>query len=263
MIIRVIKRIFAGFQFLTIIPLPRFLYCSDAGEIGRSSAYFPLTGLALGLMSALVWFVTMRFLPADVCCFVVISGIILLTGGLHLDGLSDTFDAIASRKPQQERLAIMKSGSAGPIGAAAIVVVVFLKYLLLKNAITQTGVSPFYILSVFPVAGRFAATSCLYLGRSAKEEGLGYIFISNTNLVEIFHSGLLSVLIVSGANFIFNGLIDPFNIIGPPVLILTVVYLFSMFATVFLQNKFGGLTGDHAGAIIEGGELIFLIAYNC
>ncbi|MEO5357921.1 MAG: adenosylcobinamide-GDP ribazoletransferase [Nitrospirae bacterium YQR-1] len=263
MIIRIIKRITAGFQFLTIIPLPQFLYCDDTVEIGKSSAWFPVTGLAIGLMSAMVWFAARSALPLEVSCFMVVAATILVTGGLHLDGLSDTFDAIAARKPQQQRLAIMKSGSAGPIGATAIVVVIILKYLLLKNAIAQTGLSPLYVLSVFPVAGRFAATSCLFLGRSAKEDGLGYIFISNTGLAEILLSGCISVLITSAANYIFNAQTDPFSITGPPVLIFTAVYLFSVVATVFLQSKFGGLTGDHAGAIIEGGELIFLFACNC
>ncbi|MBF0518921.1 MAG: adenosylcobinamide-GDP ribazoletransferase [Nitrospirae bacterium] len=264
MIIRVIKRILAGFQFLTIIPTPRSLYSDNAVEIGRSSAWFPVTGLFIGIVSAVVWTVTKKFLPADVSCFLVVALMILLTGGLHLDGLSDTFDAIAVRgKSQEERLAIMKSGAAGPIGVAAMIVVIFLKYLLLKNLTAQTNISPLYILTVFPVAGRFAGTACLYLGKSAKDEGLGYLFISSTGFVEIFICGVLSLLIASGANFIFNGLTDPLNIIGPPVLIFTCVYIFSMIAAVFLQNKFSGITGDHAGAIIEGGEIIFLLAYSC
>ncbi|QWR76809.1 adenosylcobinamide-GDP ribazoletransferase [Candidatus Magnetomonas plexicatena] len=263
-IIKFIKRILAGFQFLTIVPTPRSLYSDDATEIGKSSAWFSVTGLFIGVMSALVWFVAKKFLPADVSCFLVIVVTILLTGGLHLDGLSDTFDAIAARgKSQEERLNIMKSGVSGPIGVAAMIVIIFLKYLLLKNLTAQSAVSPLYILTVFPIAGRFAATACLYLGKSAKEEGLGFVFISNTGLVEILTCGVLTIFIASGANFIFNHISDPLNIIGPPVLTHTGVYIFSMFATAFLQGKFGGITGDHAGAIIEGGEIIFLLAYSC
>ena len=50
----------------------------------------------------------------------VLSGV-LITGGIHLDGFCDTADALYSRRPQEEKLRILKDPNCGPFAVFSVV----------------------------------------------------------------------------------------------------------------------------------------------
>jgi cobalamin synthase len=45
----------------------------------------------------------------------------IVTAGLHLDGLSDTFDGVMSWRPRERKLEIMRDSRIGVMGALALV----------------------------------------------------------------------------------------------------------------------------------------------
>src|SRR3990172_8659024 len=114
------KTLFLAFQFLTIIPVPLKGEITEQ-QIGRTTAFFPLVGAVQGLaLFALVQILTL-ILPSGLVAAGLLFFLIIISGGLHIDGLSDTFDALAvTRGTQEKRISVMKDSSAGAIGVTAI-----------------------------------------------------------------------------------------------------------------------------------------------
>lgn len=257
----VINRFFAAFQFLTVIPVPSFCGKISEKDVGKSCVFFPLVGLLQGMLLVLFYRLFMDVFPVEITAGLLITALVISNGGFHLDGLSDTFDALASRKSRERALEIMKDGTAGPIGVASVVLALLLKYLALTSVL---GISemPFYLpLLLFPVQSRWVMVAAMYLGKSARKDGLGKIFIENTGVAEF----LISLLLAAGTTviiFIAAGRLHPYSINGAPALIpVSCVYGFGILAVWFFRRRFFGLTGDNLGAINEISEVLFLLIF--
>ena len=117
-------------QFLTVIPLK----IRDVNERKLADAliYFPLAGLLIGLILAglSTALFSLHFYEFTVAVVLVVA-LAAITGGMHLDGLSDTFDALAGGKDKEKRLEIMRDSHAGAMGVISIVCVLLLKAALI------------------------------------------------------------------------------------------------------------------------------------
>jgi len=106
----------AALQFITILPVGRTARYKPREMI----AYFPVTGLLLGMILALFDALAGRaWSPATVAVLDTIL-LIVLTGALHLDGLGDTADGLLGHRPREKALAIMKDSRIGAMGLVAI-----------------------------------------------------------------------------------------------------------------------------------------------
>ncbi|MDO8672795.1 MAG: adenosylcobinamide-GDP ribazoletransferase, partial [Dehalococcoidia bacterium] len=101
--------------FLTAIPVPRWLDKSKTAPLSggadvfaRSVPYFPLVGLILGLILVGLDFLLRLAFPPLVVSALLVVAMLLLTGGLHLEGFIDSCDGLLTAKSPEERLAIMK-----------------------------------------------------------------------------------------------------------------------------------------------------------
>jgi len=111
-------------SFLTRMPV-KLNQEIKPGDVGQSLLYYPLVGLLIGLILYLT-LILIQFISAsmsvDVIAAVVLIVWVLITGGLHLDGLADSADAWAGGLgSQQKTLDIMKDPYCGPIGVTVIV----------------------------------------------------------------------------------------------------------------------------------------------
>ncbi|MEF9438542.1 MAG: adenosylcobinamide-GDP ribazoletransferase, partial [Candidatus Mariimomonas ferrooxydans] len=86
------KKILLAFQFLTIVPVKGISDVSE-NEVGKASAFFPLVGFVQGLLLMVSAGLFLKIFPAELVSGLIVLMIILLNGGLYLDGLADTFDA--------------------------------------------------------------------------------------------------------------------------------------------------------------------------
>lgn len=255
-----VTRFLLAFQFLTIIPLKRMHNVSEK-DIGSSTVFFPIVGAAQGGMLTASAMVLTKVFPVELTNGLIVLLLVIITGGLHLDGLADTFDAIASRGNRDKKLAIMKDSSVGPFGVMAIVFAILLKYLSLNVLFHNSSLVTFYLsLFLLPVFSRWAMVPAIYHCKSARQDGLGRIFIEHTGIKEIITATGL-VLLISFVALLITGRGSQLSAFGFQLLSgLLVLYVFCLAAVRFSNKTFGGMTGDTFGAVSEISEILFLLS---
>ncbi len=230
-------------QFLTILPLKIKEFSEQ--RIAWALAYFPIAGLLLGLM--LVWLNTLLFvlgIPPLVVNIILVVVLIILTGGMHLDGLSDTADAFLSGKGKEEMLEIMRDPHIGVMGVLSLISIILLKIALLSSV--SAAVKP-AALMLMCILSRWSVVMAMYLFPYARQEGKAKLFIQGMNL-KIFVASLIAALIFSSAAWGLKGLLAL-------AIIAACAYLFGKIVT----RKIGGITGDTLGATIELTEIVTLL----
>lgn len=226
-------------QFLTVIPVR-----SNAGINKATTLYFPVIGLFLGMILAgvnyLLSFTTLEQFSASV---VLVILLIILTGGLHLDGLADTFDALLSRKNKSEMLRIMRDPHIGTMGVLGLIGVVLLKISFLASLDFSSKNTALILMCLF---SRYAMVLEIFLFPYARDEGKAKIFFEGMNFKIFFWATLIS-LICAIVILKSKGLI---------IFILTGVFAFLI--GKFIVKKIGGVSGDTLGATNELVEIFVL-----
>ncbi len=236
----------AALQFLTSLPLPRRREASPE-ELGRSTAYFPVVGIIIGLILAgLNWLLSL-ILPSAVVNALLIVVLVIITGALHLDGFVDTCDGIAGHKSVEERWRVMRDSRAGAFGIVGVVLLLLVKYASL-NSVPPTFITA--TLLFMPVVSRWAMVYALYIYPYARPSGLGTAFKQSTRWPQ-FTAATLITLVVAAAIYPLCQLTGFFLLFG----IWIVTTLFS----IYLKRKFFGLTGDTYGAINEVAEVMVFV----
>lgn len=257
------RSILLAIQFLTILPV-RLRGDVSEGDIAHCAAFFPLAGALQGLVLFAAAVALNMLFPADIVSGFVIALAIIINGGFHLDGLADTFDALAVKssgdpaRDEERRLSVMKDSTTGAIGVVAIVTVILLKFILIRNVLSfPVPLTAFLVFSFMPVFSKWIMVPAMHHGTSARNDGLGRLFIgpSSPNIL-IISSAIALVL------FILALVLPVSRYYGPHVLLLTGLfpagYLLALAGVGFFTWRFGGLTGDTLGALSETGEILYL-----
>ncbi len=113
-------------RFLTVLPIPG-QPASDERGITAAIPWFPAAGLLIGLLLLPVGWLAGWLWGELVRAVLLVVAWGSITGGLHLDGLSDTFDAVMSWRAPERKLEIMKDSRVGAMGVLALVAVLLLK----------------------------------------------------------------------------------------------------------------------------------------
>src|SRR3990172_7288965 len=96
--------------------------------MGKAMAFFPVAGAVIGGVLISVDIALSSILPGAVVDFILIAVLALITGGIHLDGLADTFDGLYGGKTREDALLIMKDSRVVAIGAVSLIIIIGLKY---------------------------------------------------------------------------------------------------------------------------------------
>jgi adenosylcobinamide-GDP ribazoletransferase len=257
------KQLALAFQFLTIIPITVKGDVS-ARDLSRSAIFFPVVGVIQGLLAACTAWLAVVIFSEEIASGLVIAVLVISNGGFHLDGLADTFDALAVKssghaaKDIEKRLSIMKDSATGAIGVVSVVLVILLKFLFIKELLIHAAAPlAFCLLFLMPVYSKWTMVPALCHGRPARENGLGKIFIDSARASTVISSFLLVTL----SYFLVLALSNAAHGKETLALFLSLsgsLYLFSLVAVRFCEGNFGGLTGDNLGAIGEISEILFL-----
>jgi adenosylcobinamide-GDP ribazoletransferase len=227
---------------LTVAPVRAGRIARDVASVAMSLA--PVVGAVLGAVIAAIGIGANRLgAPAVVAGSLVVAAGVLLTRGLHIDGLADTADALGSYRDRETALDIMKRPDVGAFGVAAIVLVL-LTQVAAAGAIVGRA-APVALAGVVTAmaAGRLAITvGCRRGVPAARTGGLGAL-VAGTVGGPALAVGALAVLAVAVAAVPNR----PWQ--GPLAVGL------SLAVTVLLVHhavrRLGGITGDVLGAACE------------
>ncbi|HSH82045.1 MAG TPA: adenosylcobinamide-GDP ribazoletransferase [Herpetosiphonaceae bacterium] len=244
-----------AFGFLTVLPVPANTWTS-AKPLGRAFTWFPLVGLVLGGILALAALGLVALLPESVVAALLLALGVLLTGGLHLDGLMDTCDGVFCLRSPEERLTIMRDSHAGAFGVLGAVCLLLMKFTALGALLAGDRQLLFGGLLIAPMLSRWAmvlAAVCFPYGRTG--ETLGSSFHRTVEPMQLatatVGAGMLTVLLGLALHLGFRGLAA---FAGAAVL----TYLVAHFAL----SRIPGLTGDVYGAINEIVEAMALVVFT-
>ncbi|MDH4120763.1 MAG: adenosylcobinamide-GDP ribazoletransferase [Deltaproteobacteria bacterium] len=256
--------------FLTRFSLPRFAGKDPSPEHhARSVGFYPLVGLGLGgLTAGAGWVLTLAGLPPLAVGVLMTAWLAWLSAGLHLDGLADTFDGLGARiKGRPAALAAMTDSASGPMGTAALVLVLVLKAALLGQlAVTHQ----WWGLLLAPAVGRWSAVGLMAALPPAKNQGLGHGVGTGVGWRVWATAGLLAGAVTGGLGYTVGlGTHSAAQVAtesGPQLAIpLAAGLLGALGAALGLgriaRRAFGGVTGDVCGAGIELSETAFLAGW--
>lgn len=245
------KRFISILQFMTRIPIN-----IDTGfdeEFHKTITYFPLVGLVLGVLIYIIGLVSGIFFDSFITSIIVTLALVILTGGLHIDGLGDTFDAIYSYRDKERMLEIMKDSRLGTNSLLAIMFLILLKigfiYSIINNNLLWTVI-------FMPVVARLGVIVMMYKTVTPRENGMGNLFIGKASTSMFTIAILYTIILIIG----ISKLIFLASTFEAMMLISTIIilFIFNNLLKKHIYKKIDGVTGDILGCTIELGELIYL-----
>jgi adenosylcobinamide-GDP ribazoletransferase len=135
-------------QFLTVLPGPP-ISVFDPEDLSRAALWSPLVGAIVGaIVAAALW------LGAEVSPWVgallALGAWIWITGGLHLDGLSDVADALGAAHRSPERfLQVLRDPHVGAFGVMAIALQLIAKLVLLAQVASPPALMPVVLVAAW------------------------------------------------------------------------------------------------------------------
>jgi adenosylcobinamide-GDP ribazoletransferase len=216
------------------------------GDVARASWTFPIAGLLVGVVAALVYWIAIRANAAPFpAAAVTLAATLLLTGAMHEDGLADTADGLGGRTREQ-KLEIMRDSRIGAFGACALAISLLLRWS------TIADIAEPRFVAVALISAHVAARACLpafmYLVPPARTDGL-----SGGAGQPPFPSVVASLLL---------GTICLLFAFGPTGTVITLLMLFlaALLLARLATRQFGGQTGDVLGAMEQIAECVIFLA---
>ena len=230
-------------QFLSSLPI-RLPGMPPPREMGRSLLFYPLVGVLFGV---LLWGLNAVLMGAPLLLHaaLLLTAWVLLSGGLHLDGLADSADAWLGGFGDRERtLTIMKDPRSWPIAVVTLVLVLLLKFAALLALIEQ---QQGLVLIIAPLLGRAALLGLFLTTPYVRKGGLGQALADHLPRKAgwwVLGGSALVCVAIAGSQAI--------------IALLVAVGVFIWLRHVMMR-RLGGTTGDTAGALLELLEMAVLV----
>lgn len=233
--------------WLSRLPVGRWLP-DPPPALAASVWAFPLAGAVIGALGAGAYaLATLAGLPQVLAAIVAVGAQILITGGLHEDGLADFADGLGGADVAQ-RLQIMRDSRIGSHGALALGLVCALRIAALAALPFAAAIAALIVSAVLSRAGLVVALNLMPparrdgLGRQGGRPGRGQV---GAALILAMSCAVVSLSICSMTSM---------NLI-PGLMALISAQLWLGFLA---QHRLGGQTGDVLGALQQVGEAAFL-----
>jgi len=235
-------------QFLTRVPV-RSPGKLDEDWLLRAAKFFPLVGVFVGCVSALIFVLTGMVWSGIVPALLATTASIALTGALHEDGLSDTADGLGGGTTLASRLAIMKDSRIGVYGVLAVGLGIALRVGALATLAEPVGAAaliachtaarfpPMIALRTLDHIGDPASAKVSYLGQPIRAGEIAFGAV-------IVLAGLLPLLAFSALA----------GVVGLALGALLVIWLCRL-----ARRLVGGYTGDILGAVEQVFEIGFML----
>ena len=242
--------ILSNLVFITRIPIRlKFEYKYDGGNV----KFFPLIGIILGLIMLGGTLIAQKIFGNMVASVTSVFTMVLLTGGIHLDGLSDMADGLLSYKDKDTMIEIMKDSRIGAMGVIALIAVLILKTAFVHLMLDK---DMYLLLFLYPIFGRIAIVNACYFGKPITKSKLGAGYIGNMNNFEYTVVQLVYILI--SFIFLFAFFKQSYMIFLPVILTTAFLLVLSKCLVQKVQHQIGGISGDVLGGVCEIGEVLSL-----
>lgn len=228
---------------LTILSVPG----RESKSLSSALPWFPLVGMILGGILfgiGTLW----RMLPVAEWPLgggaLLLVASVLLTRGLHLDGLADWADAVGACKGRSEKLAIMKDPRLGTFGVVALILLLLLKWVALTRLISSSAL--LWMVLVWIVARDMMVELATTLPYARTGDGTARPFLEGASLQHRLRSHGFTLMICL--------------FFGPAgVLLLALGWGVTALLKVSYKKHFGGITGDLLGTTNELVETVLLL----
>ncbi|WP_245582505.1 adenosylcobinamide-GDP ribazoletransferase [Neorhizobium lilium] len=238
--------------FLSRLPVPDRFFSGHDGTVSRAVQAFPVAGLVIAVVPALVLFLLSRSHDPLLPAIVALGLQSLLTGALHEDGLADAADGLGGGRDREHSLSIMKDSRVGSYG----VIVLILSFGLRASALSalaqyDPALASLALLAAAAISRAFMVAHWRSLppvreGGVAANAGQPEEKARNIALGIGVASALLLLIPVAGLprgalSLVFAGLV-------------------AFGFTRYVGERLGGHTGDTIGATQQLSEIAMLIA---
>ena len=232
-----------AFSFLTILPV-RLKQAPAQGDLGRAAVWYPLIGLLIGGLSALAGWGLRQVLPSLLAAVLTTAIWIVLSGGLHLDGLADCCDGLLNASRPERRLEIMKDPRLGTFGGIGLILAIGLKIAAIQALPTSS------LLAALPLAAALGRWLLLPAGKQplARPDGLGADYASGLRPAIFFGAAVPLILLT-----VLGG--------WKALIAVGVCHLSAWGIFRLAKNRLGGVTGDVFGLTVEVAEILTLLVF--
>lgn len=243
-------------QFLTRIPVPQAVGFAPAW-LNASVRYFALVGAAVGAFGgALAWAASLLWPPA-VAAALAVAATLWLTVAFHEDGLADSCDALLGAAPRARALLIMKDSRIGSYGAAALVLALLLRVLLLAELLARDPLLALLASVAAHSAGRAACVALMTLLAYAGDEDHAKAKplarqVRRVDALSAAATGAAALAAAGGAAGVMP---------WAPAAAAGGLALLVLLMRRGLARRLGGYTGDTLGACEQVGEIVVLLAF--
>lgn len=242
-----LKNIAVAFSMYSKIPMPQFAWTKE--NMRYALCFFPLIGAAVGVC-VWIWGQLSFRLPFG---NLFVTGVFLLipvivTGGIHLDGLLDTSDALSSWQPRERRLEILSDSHAG-----AFAIIVCCSYFIAALAVwSEVTTDLLLVLAGGYCLSRSLSGFGIATFPCAKSSGLAATFADQADKkkcrVILLCEAIASSLFMIGMQSLCG------------ILAVAAAWLTMLGCRKMCMNKFGGITGDTQGFFLQICELLMAFA---
>ncbi|MCW9035243.1 MAG: adenosylcobinamide-GDP ribazoletransferase [Rhodospirillales bacterium] len=230
--------------FLTRLPLK---IDWETGDLARAFRAFPIAGAVIGSLGGLAYWAAISMnLPPLIAAFIAIAALILLTGGLHEDGLADLADGFGGGVKKEDKLRIMKDSAIGSYGVLALIIGVGLRIICISEVADPKVV--FGLLVGSGALSRAVMPIIMSYLDPAKTDGLAVSAGRPSQLTGWIAGGLgvVLALLFIGSQL---GMVALFGAFCGAIVIAAIAV-----------RQIGGYTGDVLGSVQQVSEICILLA---
>ncbi|WP_292008834.1 adenosylcobinamide-GDP ribazoletransferase [Chryseobacterium sp.] len=236
-------------MFFTRIPVPfKVPYSSEI--MNKSQKYFAWVGLVVGIINALVLYVSYQLFNLEIAVVLMMISSVLLTGAFHEDGFTDVCDSFGGGYGKEKILTIMKDSRVGAYGAIGIVLLLALKFFGIEALGKIDLIQTLGIIIFAHTASRFISGTMIYTHQYvtdidvSKSKPLANKPLDKKALLVGTFGVLITLFALQDWRFI---------------LVFAFAYLGKLYMGWYFKKYVGGYTGDCLGAVQQVTEVMIYL----